>query len=72
MRVSAGRLGVLAERDSRFVFLAGAVSQVGDQMMPMGNRVRRPRSHWMLWIGAATVLTSAAAVLAVPDVRRVR
>jgi len=35
MRLSAGRLGVLAERDFRFVFLAGAVSQVGDQMMPV-------------------------------------
>jgi predicted MFS family arabinose efflux permease len=35
MRVSAGRLGVLAERDFRFVFLAAAVSQIGDQMMPV-------------------------------------
>jgi len=35
MRLSAGRLGVLAERDFRFVFLAGAVSQIGDQMMPV-------------------------------------
>jgi predicted MFS family arabinose efflux permease len=35
MRVSAGRFGVLEERDFRFVFLAGAVSQIGDQMMPV-------------------------------------
>jgi MFS family permease len=35
MSGSAGRLGVLAERDFRFVFLAGAVSQIGDQMMPV-------------------------------------
>jgi predicted MFS family arabinose efflux permease len=35
MRVPAGRLGVLAERDFRFVFLAAAVSQIGDQMMPV-------------------------------------
>ena len=35
MRLPAGRLSVLAERDFRFVFLAGAVSQIGDQMMPV-------------------------------------